>query len=255
MGSITVAKKIQIDEKPHECDICRHRHPFEMPDEIMTAARTGNLVVFAGAGVSTESSLVFPFSLYDQVAQEMDLPESSSLAFSSLMSAYCSRPNGRRKLLTLIKSRLDNIESFPQLLRAATSFHCELATVPHLTTIVTTNWDDYFERFCGATPVVTEKDFVFWDLPGRKVFKIHGSVSNYGSIVATDQDYAACYRRLRSKLVGANLKMMLATKTVLFVGYSLRDQDFNRVYALLQHDMGELLPQAFILTLENESVD
>jgi hypothetical protein len=170
------------------------------------------------------------------------------------MSEYCKQPNGRRKLLETIKSRVDNLDSFPELLYCATSFHREIATIPHLDTIITTNWDDYFERFCGATPIVTDQDFAFWDMPGRKVFKIHGSISNYGSIVATAEDYDACYQRLREQLVGANLKMVLATATVVFAGYSLRDDDFIRVYDLLKRTMGELLPHAFVLTLDSSSI-
>ena len=29
--------------------------------------------------------------------------------------------------------------------------------------IITTNWDDFFERECGATPYVSPEDFALWE--------------------------------------------------------------------------------------------
>jgi NAD-dependent SIR2 family protein deacetylase len=239
-----------------DCEICKHNHPFDLPVEVLEAAREHRLVIFAGAGISTEVPAVMPYTFYDQVASELGLdPRSITTSFPDLMTKYCSQPNGRRKLLQKLKERFDYIESFPDLLRSATRFHQELSTIPHLDDIVTTNWDSYFERFCGAVPFVSPADFVFWNVPGRKIFKLHGSVSSYGSIVATNEDYDKSHTQLTAGIVGSNLKLLLATKVVVFVGYSLRDYDFERIYEFLRNEMGELLPQAYVITLANESAD
>jgi hypothetical protein len=171
------------------------------------------------------------------------------------MTQYCSQSNGRRKLLKKLKARFDYIEAFPFLLNSATRFHQELSTIPHLDDIVTTNWDPYFERYCSAVPFVSPQDFVFWDMPGRKVFKIHGSVSSYSSLVATNEDYDRCHDQLTRGLVGSNLKMLLATKVVVFVGYSFRDHDFSRIYDFLKEEMRDALPHAYAVTLSPESAD
>jgi hypothetical protein len=166
------------------------------------------------------------------------------------MSAYCAQPNGRAKLLRAIKDRLDYVNSFPELYRAATRFHRELATLYSVDTIVTTNWDAYFEQECGATPFVSAEDFTFADMPGRKVFKIHGSILSYGSIVATREDYEACYDRLQTGLLGSTLKVFLATKTVVYVGFSFGDDDFNRIHDALTGEMRGLRPHSYIVTLD-----
>ena len=116
--------------------------------------------------------------------------------------------------------------------------------------IITTNWDDYFERECAAQPFVTEKDWYLRESSDRRVFKIHGSIANPGSLVATEKDYRDCYRNLNQGLVGAELKMMLATKTVVFIGYSLRDSDFTAIYRLMKRRMGEMLPRSYVVTLD-----
>lgn len=234
-----------------ECSIHKNHHPFSMPDEIIEAVKQGKLVIFAGAGISTENRNVFRCSLYEDILDDLGIEKSQNISFSNLMSKFCEQPNGRSKLLQKIKNRFDYVNSFPELYRTATNFHHELSTIYQANEIITTNWDDYFEKECGAIPIVSPEDFAFWDHPGRKVFKIHGSINNYGSIVATEEDYKKCYRKLRSGLIGSSIKMVLATKVVLFLGYSFGDEDFNKIYNLLRKEMKDIFPHAYIITLDS----
>lgn len=235
-----------------ECSICKNHHPFSMPDEIIEAVKQGKLVIFAGAGISTENRNVFRDSLYKDVLDDLGIEKSQHISFSNLMSEFCKQPNGRSKLLQKIKNRFDYVNSFPELYRTTTDFHRELSTIYPVNEIITTNWDDYFEKECGAVPIVSPEDFAFWDYPDRKVFKIHGSINNYGSIVATEQDYKKCYGKLRSGLIGSSLKLVLATKVVLFLGYSFGDEDFNKIYKLLKKEMKGILPHAYVITLDSD---
>jgi hypothetical protein len=206
-------------------------------------------VVFAGGGISSEDRGVLPRTFYDEVP----VPEPDVLDFPSLMSRFCDQPNGRQKLLTRITERLAYIESFPELYNGATAFHRELSTIFQIDNIITTNWDDFFERECGATPYVSPEDFALWELPGRKVFKIHGSVNNVGSIVATAEDYANCYERLETGLMGSVLKTLLATKTVIYIGYSFQDTDFVKIHQLLTSEMKGMRPHSYLVTLDESA--
>jgi hypothetical protein len=230
------------------CDGCKDDLPFEIPADVYKGFVTGNVVLFVGAGVSTESTKVLPFKLYDDICRELEIPRERGVPFPDVMSTYCARPNGRANLLRKIKDRLDYVHSFPNLHRQATAFHRELSTVPSIENIVTTNWDAYFEQECGATPFVTAEDFAFAEIPGRKVFKIHGSIDSYGSIVATRQDYEACYERLSTGLLGSKLKVLLATKTVVYIGFSFSDDDFIRIHAALTAEMRGLRPHSYIVS-------
>lgn len=224
-----------------------------MPDAVLQACHAGKLVVFAGAGISTESRMVVPRPLYLEMLlelEDMDLIKSRPL-FPQVMTAY-ENMHGRPALLQRIKKHLDYVKSFPNIDGEASRFHKELSSLYTVSEIVTTNWDDYFERECGCQPFVTEKDWAFWKSGERKVFKLHGSLSHPASLVATEADYARCYRNLNQGLMGAQLKTMLATKTVVFVGYSFRDSDFESLYRLMKRKMGDLLPRAYIV---NPSVD
>jgi SIR2-like domain len=232
-----------------ECLICRNEREFEMPDQLLDTCADGRLVVFAGAGVSTESRTVRPETFYDEIAAELGGLRDEHESFPDLMSRFESTKT-RRVLLQRIVERLDYINAFPELQRMATRFHSELATLFYVTEIVTTNWDPYFEQVCGALPLVTDRDFALSDLPGRKVLKIHGSIYNVGSIIATRQDYDRCYRTLSRSVLGGTLKNLLATKTVLFVGYSFGDNDFSRIYRFIRREMADVLPRSYVVTLD-----
>lgn len=233
--------------------VCRDKRAFALPEHLVAAAKSRDLVLFAGAGISTEGRRVFPISLRNQLAGELaaehhEVPSNES--FPGVASAY-EEAFGASALIQSIRLRLDYALGFPQVYEDATEFHKQLATIPGFDSIITTNWDTYFEDEMGAIPITIPRDYAYWDLPGRKVFKIHGSVTNLSTIVATKRDYASCLRRLRSGVIGASLKHLLATKSALFVGYSFSDEDFAQIYQLLRREMRDILPRSFIVTLDH----
>ncbi len=249
---------MMITEPPHHhhdggenvCYVCKNDLPFDMPTRLVEACIAGKLVIFAGAGISTENRITQQHTFYDQIVEALAITDADP-TFPQAMSTYCDAES-RSSLLQKIKHRFDYIEAFPELRLWATRFHRELGTIYPIRDIITTNWDTLFEEMTDAIPIVTPEDYAFWDLPQRKVFKIHGSMSNVGTIVATESDYEKCYRRLRSGLIGSSLKHLLATKTILFVGYSFRDADFNRIYGYLKKEMQEILPRSFIVTVDRD---
>ena len=251
-------KEVMVEEnKRCECDICKNHIDFNIPEEIVDAVLNRNLVLFCGAGISTESKLVYPYTIYmevlneieNEINEEVDL----STSFSSLMTLYIKTfPNGRRKLLKKIKNKFDYINSFPQLLYNATMFHKEVSSNPYIETIVTTNWDTYFEEYCDCSPIINDIDSTLWDVFNRRVFKIHGSINNIGSIIATEEDYNKSYNNLSNNLIGDRLKTILTSNTVVFIGFSFGDEDLNRLLDILSKKMGDLSNQFYLVTIDKK---
>lgn len=241
---------IPTNAKDCACEICQLKLPFDFPKSLLSDFISGGVALFVGAGVSTENKSVLKYSLYDVVASELGV-EKEGLSFPDLMEQYERQPNGRINLLSHIRTRLDHIYSFPELYESATRFHRELSTLFTVDTIVTTNWDTYFERECLASPFVFPEDIAFWDAAERRVLKIHGTIENYSSIVATRTDYNACKRRLTHNMIGVLLKKILATKTVVFLGYSVRDDDFIYIMKSVQSQMQALGRTSYIVTLDD----
>jgi hypothetical protein len=222
---------------------------FDVPDELFEAFATGQVVVIAGGGVSTESALIGPMTLSDQLAAELEV-DPVELSTPEVMSAYTER-YGRAALLQSIRERLDYVRAFPELDRQATRFHHELSTIYPIDSILTTNWDTSFEEICGALPIVIAEDYEFWDAPGRRVFKLHGSIMNWGTVVATEADYRRCYRRLREGTMGRALRHFLAGKRLVFFGYSQTDAEFSQIYAFVKRQVRDTPRVSYIVTLDD----
>lgn len=232
-----------------KCAICKNNKSFDLSNEIIKAAINDNLVLFCGAGISTEGKNVLPFTFYTAIMDELEITDDSN-SFSQLMQLYCDMPNGRRKLLKKIRDRFKYIRSFPELERRATAFHRELAEIYPIKTIITTNWDTYFEEYCGAIPITIPEDFIFWDDNSRCVLKIHGSIQNLSSIIATTDDYNKCFNELQNGIIGATLKTILASKTVVFIGFSFGDEDFVQIINYIRDEMGDIYPHVYVVTLD-----
>ena len=236
----------ESEREARSCLLCRDDLPFDVPQHLLEALQCKRLVVFAGAGVSTEREGLLPHTFYEDVKSEVD--DDTGFSFPQLMSRFCDRPDGRSQLLLKVRERIGYVVSHPELYEDATRFHRELATVWQITEIVTTNWDDFFEKECGATPFVTSDDLAFWTQPGRKVLKLHGSIHSLGAMVLTEKDYAHCHDRLVDGLLGARLKTLLASRTVAFIGYSLTDPDLQAIIEALTSEMKGLRPTYYVVS-------
>ncbi len=225
--------------KEHRCDECGEDVDVSLPQRLIEDTHAGKVLLFVGSGASTESHNVIGHTFYDEIYDEIRPQlghKDGKLEFPDLMSAFVARFS-RAALLTAFVKRLRYVDSHPFYHRRATRFHRAVGQVPYFKEIVTTNWDDYFETQTGAIPLVQGSDFDYWDLPQRKVLKVHGSVLNPGSIVATRDEYDRSLEALRSGALGTAAKHLLATRSVVFVGYSLRDDDIRLVIESLRDDL------------------
>src|SRR5579862_1416490 len=128
--------------------MCRNQREVAIPEHLINELTSGNVVVFAGAGVSTETDAVFSWTLYEDIHHDLGLPATEKPDFPRLMEMFCQLPDGRQRLLEKIERRLSYVSSFPELYRLATRFHREISTLFYIDSYFTTNWDDYFEREC-----------------------------------------------------------------------------------------------------------
>lgn len=243
----------EVRHEQRACALCLNNIDVPIPDHLIDQLVAGKVVLFAGAGISTENAAVYGSTFYDTIRAELRIPGSETPTFPELMSLYCQQADGRKRLLERIYKRFEYIAAFPELYRAATKFHRELSTLFYFQTIVTTNWDDYFERECAAAPLVTGQDLLFAELPERKVIKLHGSINNIGSIVATEEDYGAAENSLQHGTLGGTLKTLLATHTILYAGYSLKDSDLLNINRYIRNELGPLAPTAYIVSVDRSS--
>lgn len=228
------------------CAICSNNKSFTPPSHLIEKLSQGEVVLFAGAGISTENKTYCRSTFYEEIQADLGLTD--ELPFPELMSKFCELPDGRIKLLEKIKGRFDYFRSFDDFYNGMTRFHRAVAPFYLITDVVTTNWDDLFERECDFDSFVYDSDMAFWDASRRRVMKIHGSITNFGSIVATREDYRRSYERLNDGPLGAQLKSLLARKTILYVGYSLSDENYLRLIRNIAKMMNGNIRQSYFVS-------
>ena len=81
------------------CALCGNNKSFNMPDEIIESVKNEELILFCGAGISTESKNVLPISFYMDILNFLNdkysLGLTTNISFSELMSTFCNMvPNG-----------------------------------------------------------------------------------------------------------------------------------------------------------------
>ena len=183
-------------------------------------------------------------SFYERIRSELTIGDEPD--FPDLMSTFVAQYS-RNELVERFLQHLLYKKSFPTLSNRISEFHYRISVNPFIREIITTNWDDLFERITGAVPLVVGEDFAFWDAPVRKVLKIHGSILNPGTIVATREEYDRSLLALRSGAIGTAAKLLIATRTVVFVGYSYRDDDIRQMIDALRTDLSSAARKCYFV--------
>lgn len=121
---------------------------------------------------------------------------------------------------------------------------------PHA--VITTNYDRFLELvFPEYQPVIGQS--IIRDAPVLfgEIFKIHGCVSNYNSLVFTQQDYDEFMRK--KKYLSAKLLTFFSEHPLLFVGYSATDPNIRAILSDIDEAIprpgpsGTLIPNIYIL--------
>ena len=164
------------------------------------------------------------------------------------MQFFCDHVDGGRhnRLISEAISRIERFCAPGEEKWGAMAFSESIAQIPYFNRFVTTNWDPFLERALDVlVPMVEDRDLAFWDDEKRQVLKIHGCVTRPYSIVATQTDYDECMAR--SPLIFNKLRDLMTTKTFLFVGYSMRDPDFQEVWRGITVALGNFTKLAYAL--------
>ena len=194
-------------------------------DALADRARRGGLTIFAGAGLARPAGLPDWKQLLHMLAEQRierdelkDFDRLNELDRAALIEQRL-RPG---ETLGAATARLI-IELSPRIAIG----HALLASLPVIE-VVTTNYDDLFERASADIGRPCAR------IPGqpvaageRFILKMHGSVSDPSSIVLTRGDYLR-FQENRSALSGIVQALML-TRHMLFVGFSFTDDNFHRI--------------------------
>jgi len=123
-------------------------------------------------------------------------------------------------------------------------------SVRNLAGVITTNYDDFLERqFDGYIRYVGQNELIFSSIQGiAEIYKIHGSIDNPNSLVINEADYVAFSSK--SKYLAAKLMTIFMEYPIIFLGYSLSD---NNVMSIVNAII-DCLDETQLNKLENRFV-
>lgn len=203
----------------------------QLAADLAVEARAGRLVFFIGAGVSRDAGLPdwqdLLTMLHGDVISEEEKSTLSNLDPRDHATLIELALGGRVQLLAKLAGVIGNYRRFGLTHSLLASIGAQQA--------VTTNYDDLYERAFQRPGRNHEDDLAV--LPYGLVaenrpwlLKLHGSINqldHQDHIVLTRNDYMTLARE-RSALFGI-VQALLVTKHLLFVGYSLSDEDFHQL--------------------------
>ena len=219
---------------------------IEFPERLCTALRDGELVVFAGAGVSMGEPANLPN--FQRLAGIIAEGTGQSLQNSEPVDRFLGKLKHQgvdvhaRATQALSRDDLQPTELHRDLLR--------LCSTAGQVRIVTTNFDLLFEL--AAKDVFNFEPEIFRApaLPlGRSftgIVHVHGAVSHPGGMVLTDQDFGRAY--LTEGWARRFLVELFREFTVLFIGYGHNDTVMNYLVRALPESEAD---KRFALTGES----
>ena len=214
-------------------------------EELLKRIKRRECVLFLGAGVSREVGLPSGTDLALSLARECNYPPTRPLTLSQVAQYYAHEtPRGRLGLFQRVRELLER----PITTRGLSSYDLivEIEQLNH--PIVTTNWDDQLEQAFRrkdkpVTVIRYNEQVPFLGQP-HAIIKLHGDFGNrLDEIVLTRDDYVRTYRQVTQPGgLFALLGSWLATRTMLFVGYSLEDEDFQLLFEHVTSTIGAGAP-------------
>lgn len=215
---------------------------------IIELIRKGDVVLFIGAGFSIKAGAPSAKDLCDTLYSA--LPDSAKKgkgikkesSLQTLSSAY-ETYNGREALINILEKAF----SFSP---TDTTDLNQLTDIPLFKHIITTNYDSLLEDAYAdnCTLVVTSSDLSKIDPRIPTIYKIHGDFSHPENIVVTDKDYRRLYVQKQENLIWDAVRSEFSRHNVLFIGYSLSDQNILMLIETVREQMGESAKQLFVLT-------
>ena len=218
--------------------------PISIPDELLDAFRSDSVVPFIGSGLSSAAGYPSWHTLLQHLGNRFLAPQ-KLVFYNSLdplqMGQYLYDDRGKGVILGTIRKKLSRSI-------ATSEIHRILVTLP-VKAFITTNWDtlieDHYKHTFNSAPnvIVDDKDIALAS-DATMVMKIHGDIGNSSSIVFAEDDY---YDFLMQRpLMQRFLQVIIATSTILFIGYSFNDFDFKLLFHQVKKILGDLRRRAFI---------
>lgn len=209
---------------------------------IQQAEREKRLVFFIGAGASIASGMPSWKAAIDQIKRRMNVaPQDDFLKIPQ----YYYIQHGKREYTRLMRDVFKHQKNLP-----TNAIHSEIFKF-RVSTIVTTNYDHLLEKAAQSAyrvvDVISQDSDLTYGFAENKIIKMHGSFE-HDNFVLKEEDYLNYERNFR--LLTAYIKSLIATNTLVFVGYSFNDPDLKQIFSWVGDVLGRDMPRSYMIVAD-----
>lgn len=197
-----------------------------MFERLNKLVRSESVSLFIGAGFSREACAPSVSNLRKAILEEISGEEQKQLhkndGLADVANYFVEEEclGSRNRLMTILHQKFDFM---PKCMED----HNLLARIPHFKHIFTTNYDTLLEDSYPKSDVQVirnDKDCAYQNKPFT-VFKVHGDFTDPDSVVITSDDYKKFFKKKNNPIMWGKVKDEFASKSILFIGYSLEDEN------------------------------
>ena len=205
-------------------------------EKIAKEMASGKCVLFLGAGASygdkgekgVPKAAELAKELSEKLKRNYNFRISKDAGLPKIAQCFEAQTD-RETLEKYIKGEIGKIKDPLKIHKIITNLPVNLP----VKIIITTNYDQLletqFDEDVGAidykTIIDDEELIENWNDQDVMIMKIHGSIESAKKLVITEDDYVDSLSR--ETLIKHALRFIMATKTILFIGYSLADYDIR----------------------------
>ena len=221
-------------------------------ERLIKYIRKEEVVLFIGSGFSIKAGAPSVWDIINAILEEGgqsfkdDLTESDRKQLRLVSEAFVNECDGRNDLMTLLK----NLFVFEP---KDCSDQQTLTKIPHIKQIFTTNYDTLIEDAYPKSKcniVTANEGCAYTDAHSTTIYKVHGDIAtlnNSASIIITDSDYKNYFKNKHFNLIWEELKQAFIKKHVVFIGYSLEDDNILDIIKTVRDCIGSSMKGMFLV--------
>ena len=208
-------------------------------ESLFQSISKGEVVLWAGAGLSLYAGLPSGARLREILYEGLTPLEKEEVRknsdLSHLTDEICKLKGNRNYIIKVLTSTFTKDFS-------STETHKIISKIPHFRNIITTNYDRLFENAYGnkLNLIFSDNHTPYIDDKKVNLFKIHGDLSDPDSIIITKSDYNRFFENdTEQNTIWNIIKGIVATKSILFIGYNLEDSNVEVIFNKIKNKTGK----------------
>ena len=218
-------------------------------ERLIKYIRKEDVALFIGSGFSFKAGAPHACDIIEAILKEGGeefASENKGKSLRGVSESFVEFCDGRNDLISLL-GKLFNFEI------KDTSDQEILRKIPHFKTIFTTNYDTLLETaFPQAERVVitSNEGCSYVDDKIVNIYKVHGDITTLNApdgIIITESDYQNYFKTGRYELIWETLKIAFSKKHILFIGYSLEDDNIIDIIKAVRSCLGKSMKGMFLV--------